>query len=145
MPLRVRFAYPSGNKLGISVERLADGMSYDFSPPPAAGASGTGGTFAASPATPILALPESAGSFAGQYKLTLPDAVTGSWSDGDYTIAVHDVGRINEAEPGNIVVAQLAALMVGGDDATPLPSALAAAIVKALSGKPIQASFTITS
>jgi hypothetical protein len=106
MALRIRFQYPTGSSLGYSIERLRDGLLYDFS----------NGTFIASPATLISALPEDTGSFLGRYKITLVTQPS-QFTDGDYVISVHNTAT------GNTVVAELATVLHGGDDATVIPAA----------------------
>ncbi len=114
MALRIRFQYPTGSQLGYSIERLGDGTFFDF----------TGGTFAAAPASPIAALPEDAGIYLGRYKATLGTTPAAQFIDGDYAVTVHD-----QAASG-AVVAELAATMHSGDDATIFPSSpIAAAAV----------------
>ncbi len=112
MALRIRFQYTSGSQLGYSIERLSDGSSYDFST----------STFVASPTTLIASLPEDSGNFAGRYKLTLTPTPTTQFSDGDYVITVHN--KI----ASNIVVAELAATMHGGDDSTVIPQPLSSVV-----------------
>ena len=105
MALRIRFQYPTGSQLGYSIERLNDGSFYDF----------TNGTFVAVPATPIASLPEDTGIFAGRYKATLTPTPVAQFTDGDYVVTVHDQAATNN------VVAELAATMHAGDDATVFP------------------------
>ncbi len=105
MSLRIRFQYPTGSKLGYSIERLSDGSLYDFST----------STFVATPATPISVLPEDIGNFIGRYKLTLTPTPASQFIDGDYVVTVHDQAA------ANAVVAELAATMHAGDDATVIP------------------------
>ncbi len=102
MSLRIRFQYPTGSQLGYSIERLADGMLFDFST----------STFVAAPTTTIAILPEDTGVFVGRYRLTLTPTPTTQFSDGDYVVTVHD------QVAANAVVAELATTMHGGDDAT---------------------------
>jgi hypothetical protein len=106
MALRIRFQYPTGSRLGYSIERLGDGMLYDFS----------NSTFVASPATLISPLPEDTGSFLGRYKATLTPTAAAQFTDGDYVVTVHDQAN------SNVVVAELAATIHSGDDATVFPS-----------------------
>ena len=105
MALRIRFQYPTGSKLGYSIERLTDGSFYDFS----------NGTFVAAPTTPISNLLEDAGIFLGRYKVTLTPTPVAQFTDGDYVVTVHDQAASNN------VVAELAAAMHLGDDATVIP------------------------
>ena len=105
MALRIRFQYQTGSQLGYSIERLSDGSLYDFS----------NGTFVASPATPISSLPEDTGIFVGRYKVTLTPTPVAQFTDGDYAVTVHDQAASNN------VVAELAATMHGGDDASVIP------------------------
>ena len=115
MALRIRFQYPSGNHLGYSVERLADGLLFDFAD----------STFKATPGTPIAPLPEDAGIFIGRYRATLTPTV---WSDGDYGVTVHHTAE------SNVVVSELGATMKNNDDATYIQSANSAAYPTVLSG-----------
>ena len=112
MALRIRFQYPTGSMLGYSIERLSDGLFYDFS----------NGTFAASPATPINGLPEDTGIFLGRYKATLSTTPVAQFSDGDYVATVHDQAASNK------VVAELAVTMHLGDDATVIPQPVGNAV-----------------
>jgi hypothetical protein len=105
MALRIRFQYPTGSRLGYSIERLSDGALYDFS----------NSTFTAAPATPISSLPEDTGIFLGRYKVTLAPTPVAQFSDGDYVVTVHDQASSNN------VVAELAATIHLGDDATVIP------------------------
>ena len=106
MALRIRFQYPSGSKLGYSIERLSDSMLYDFSQ----------AAFVASPATLISSLPEDTGSFIGRFRATLSPTPSSQFSDGDYVVTVHDLAN------SNAVVAELAATFHSGDDATVFPA-----------------------
>lgn len=105
MSLRIRFQYPTGSKLGYSIERLSDGSLYDFST----------STFVATPATPISVLPEDIGNFIGRYKLTLTPTPASQFIDGDYVVTVHDQAN------ANAVVAELGATLHAGDDASVIP------------------------
>jgi hypothetical protein len=105
MAMRIRFQYPSGNHIGYSVERLSDGLLYDF----------VADTFVANSTTPILALPEDTGIFVGRYKATLPTPAA-QFTDGDYAVTIHHIAE------GNAVVAELAMAMHSGDDATYFPA-----------------------
>jgi hypothetical protein len=120
MALRIRFAHPTGAKLAYSVERLGDGLLFDFAD----------GTFKAAPKTPTAALPEDVAIFRGRYKATLDPTPTAQFPDGDYTVTVHDQPEM----AGDVasVVAELAARMFQGDDQPPSPEAFGAAAVAAL-------------
>jgi hypothetical protein len=107
MALRIRFQYPTGSQLGYSIERLSDGDFYDFS----------NSTFVATPVTLISPLPEDTGSFIGRYKATLSSTPTAQFADGDYVVTVHDQAN------SNAVVAELAATIHSGNDATVFPMA----------------------
>jgi hypothetical protein len=110
MSLRIRFQYQSGASLGYSIERLSDGTFWDF-----ASSGGTAGTFTASPTTLIGPLPEDTVNFVGRYNTTLttPGA---QFTDGAYVVTVHNTAASNQ------VVAELAVVMHGGDDAPVFPS-----------------------
>jgi hypothetical protein len=105
MPIHIRFPYPSGNHLGYSVERLSDGLFYDFGD----------STFKATPARPTAPLPEDTGIFVGRYKANLDPTPASIFTDGDYAVTVHHTAE------GNVVVDQLGATMHDGDDATYFP------------------------
>jgi hypothetical protein len=105
MALRIRFQYPTAAQLGYSIERLNDGSIYDFSTT----------TFVAIPVTPIASLPEGTGIFVGRYKVTLNPTPVAQFTDGDYVVTVHDQAASSS------VVAELAATMHAGDDATVIP------------------------
>ena len=105
MALRIRFQYPTGSKLGYSLERLSDGTYYDFST----------STFVASPTTAISSLPEDGGNFLGRYKQTLSPTPASTFIDGDYVVTIHDQSASNN------VVAELASTMHAGDDAPVIP------------------------
>ena len=101
MSLRVRFQYTTGASLGYSIERLADGLFFDFST----------STFTTTPSTLIAALPEDSGNYQGRYKLTLATTPSAQFTNGSYAITIHNTGA------GNLVVGELSAIMFGGDDA----------------------------
>jgi len=107
MALRVRFQFQTASTLGYSIERLSDGLFWDF----AAQGVGTGQTFVASPGIPIANLPEDSGNFAGRYKVTLATTPQAQFSDGDYCVTVHN------SASANAVVGELISTMHGGDDA----------------------------
>jgi hypothetical protein len=106
MALKIRFQYPTGSRLGYSIERLSDGSLYDFS----------AANFVATPTTLISPLPEDAGSFIGRYKTTLTPTPPQLFTDGDYVVTIHDEAN------ASVVVAELAATIHAGDDATVIPA-----------------------
>ena len=97
--IRIRFQYPTGYQLGYSVERLSDGLLYDFST----------STFVTTPATLINPIAEDTGSFLGRYKDTLTPTPVAQFTDGHYCVTVHDTVTKQ-------VVAELATTMSNGDD-----------------------------
>lgn len=107
MALNVRFQYPTGSSLGVSIERLSDGLLYDFAD----------GTFKGSPGTLIQAVAEDVAPFLGRYKATLTPTPEAQFSDGDYVVTVHDAANAGQ------VVAELGATMKGGSDGTYFPPA----------------------
>ena len=98
MPITVRFPYATGASLGYSLERLADGLLFDF----------TGATFVSSPATLVASLPELTPNFPGLYGATLTSTPTAQFPDGDYSLNVHDT---NDA---NLVVGVGTKVLAGG-------------------------------
>lgn len=106
MPLRIRYQYQSGSSLGFSIERLVDGLFFDF------GSS----TFKASPGVAVASLPEDSGNFVGRYKYTLAATPPAQFIDGDYVVTIHN------AAAGNLVVDELPVVMHAGDDATVIPA-----------------------
>jgi hypothetical protein len=113
MGLRIRFQYQTGSSLGYSVERLADGLLWDF----AAAGAGTGQTFTANPSVPVAVLPEDTGNFVGRFRSTLSSTPGTQFTDGDYCVTIHNAGN------GNMVVGELVTTMHGGDDAPYFPAA----------------------
>jgi hypothetical protein len=112
MALRIRFQYPTGSKLGYSIERLNDGLLYDSS----------NSTFVATPSTLISPLPEDSGSFIGRYKATLTSTPAAQFTNGDYVVTVHDLAN------SDAVVAELGATFYAGNDATVIPQPIGTAI-----------------
>lgn len=112
MAMRIRFQFSPGYSLGYSIERLADGLLYDFSTTGA-----TAGTFVASPASPLGTLTADAGNFYGRYKATLVPTPVAQFLNGDYCVTIHN------KTASNAVIAQLGVVMNNGDDATVVPSA----------------------
>ncbi len=110
MSLRIRYQYSTGSTLGYSVERLSDGLFWDFAGSifNALGSITTGNL--------IASLPEDTSNFAGRYKVTLVTTAAG-WTDGDFAITIHNTAA------SNAVVGQLGCVMHSKDDATVIPSA----------------------
>ena len=106
MALRVRFQYTSGASLGFSVERLVDGLYYDFAD----------GTFKASTTTPVSALSAGTGNFQGAYLGQVSSTPIAQFPNGDYAVGVHDLSV------GNTLIAYLGATLYGGDDAPVFPA-----------------------
>ena len=104
MPIRIRYQYPTGSKLGYSIERLSDGTFFDFN----------SATFLATPTTLISVLPEDTGSFLGRYKTTLTSTPSAQFTDGDYAVTIHNTVT-------NTVAGELAVVMHAGNDATVIP------------------------
>lgn len=100
--IRIRFQYATDRSLAYSVERLADGLLFDFAD----------STFKAEPATLTAPLPEDSGLFKGRYKATLAPTPPAQFEDGHYAITVHDVD-LGE------VASELAAVVYKGDDLPP--------------------------
>jgi hypothetical protein len=111
MSLRIRFQYPAGGLLGFSIERLSDGLLYDF-----AVVGPTSGSFTANPTVAIAGLPADTGNFVGRYKTTLATTPASQFTDGDYCVSIHNLTT------NNTVVAELQVEMHGGDDAPVSPS-----------------------
>jgi hypothetical protein len=104
--LHIRYQYDPGSSLGISIERLSDGLFYDFS------TSGTtAASFTTSPGTQVTSLTAESGNFSGRYSLTLAQTPVSVFPDGQYCVNIHDMNRANQ------VVAILVATMSDGDDA----------------------------
>ena len=106
MALRIRFQYRQGASLGVSLERLADGLLFDF-----ATTGPTVGTFTATPASMVAPLTADSGNLAGRYKSTISPTPVAQFADGGYCVMVHDMNN------ANAVVALIGASMAGGDDA----------------------------
>ena len=113
MALRIRYVYAPGSLLGYSVERLADGLYYDFAD----------GTFKVSPTTPINALTAQAGNFAGLYRDTIASTPSAQFANGEYAVNIHNVGA------ANAVLGVVGATIFGGDDATVFPGGPVASVV----------------
>lgn len=100
MALRIRFQYLTGQNLGFSIERLADGLILDQADM----------TFKITPGTVIGNLAESATPYQGLYKLTLANTPVAQFSNGNYAINIHNTLT------GNQIIAVLSAQMISGDD-----------------------------
>lgn len=105
MGLHVRFQYPTGSALGYSIERLSDGLFYDYGD----------STFKLNPVTWIRALIEGTGIFVGRYSDTLTPTPSNQFTDGEYCISIHDTAN------NNTIVGQLSDVMHAGDDAPVFP------------------------
>jgi hypothetical protein len=111
MGLRIRFQYQTAASLGYSIERLSDGLLFDF-----ATVGPTPSTFTATPSISIAALPADAGNFLGRYKANLTLTPPNQFTDGYYCVTIHNVAA------NNVVVAELSVEMHGGDDAPVVPA-----------------------
>ena len=105
MALRIRYQYQTGSSLGYSIERLIDGLFFDFS----------NSIFNQIPSILIASLPEDIGNFIGRYKVTLTPTPSSQFTDGDYAISIHNLAATN------LVAGQLSVTMHGGNDATVFP------------------------
>ena len=86
--------------LGYSIERVRDGLFFDFSD----------GTFKASPATAIANLTAETGRYVGRYSATLTSTPASQFQDGQYAIGIHAL------QQSNALVGLLDAMMYNGDD-----------------------------
>lgn len=103
MSLRVRFQSAQGALLGYSIERLSDGLNYDFAD----------GTFKNSaPTTPVATLTAGTGNRAGIYSATLSPTPQAQFANGDYAVYIHNTAASND------VISVIGAVMYNGDDAT---------------------------
>jgi hypothetical protein len=100
MALRVRYQSDSGQALGYAIERLADGLLFDFA----------AGTFTATPGTPVADLTEGTDRYAGLYRATLDPTPVEQFSDGEYQVTIHDTAA------AAALVGLTSAIMHGGDD-----------------------------
>lgn len=110
MALRIRYARDPGETLAYSVERLSDGAFWGG---PSANSFGTTGATSAGVVTPLP--PSPASGLAGRYGVTIPDAITATWADGNYCVNVHNAA--------GAVIACLGAALHGGDDGPFFPPA----------------------
>jgi hypothetical protein len=111
MGLRIRFQYQTAALLGFSIERLNDGLLYDF-----ANTGPTANTFAAIPSVGIASLPEDTGVFVGRYKSNLSATPPSQFVDGDYCVTIHNLAG------NNIAVGELRLEMHAGDDGPVFPT-----------------------
>jgi hypothetical protein len=107
MALRVRFQADPGRALGYALERLGDGLGFDFAD----------GTFKLSPGTPVAALTEGSGIYAGLYRATLDPTPVEQFPDSQVQVTIHDTAAANVLVAGGL----LSALLHGGDDAPVFP------------------------
>lgn len=103
MALRVAVQYLPGSTLGYSIKRLSDGYYYNFT---------TGAFVASQPSTSdlIATLPALAAPYSGRYEATLTPTPQAQFSDGFYSVTVHDTAASNN------VVMVLQDEMASGDD-----------------------------
>src|SRR4051812_15088338 len=105
MALKIRIQYSPGASLGYSIERLSDGLLYDFGD----------GTFKASPVTSVSTLTEGTGNFVGRYKATRASTPIEQFTNGKYAIYFHNMAA------SNFVVGLSEAVFYNGDDAVVFP------------------------
>lgn len=110
--INIRFQYPPGAALAISIEQLSSGLYYDFKD----GTFVPRGVDAGAPW--IAPLPEDHGMFLGRYILALMPTPNPPFADGDYVVTVHDTAAV---PPAPSAVAELALTMFNGSDATVFP------------------------
>lgn len=103
--LRIRFVSDPGRSLVCRIERLADGLLFDFDPATL--------NFSASPAQPFAPVSEES---LGLYQKNLFSDAWGIFPDGNYCVTLHDTSA------GNLAIGISEATMRGGDDG---PSAVA--------------------
>ncbi len=101
MALRIRYASTPGASLGYSIERLADGLYYDFS----------NAVFSAAPTTQINALTATTGNLVGLYRDTITSTPQTVFANGEYAVNIHNIGS------SNVVIGVLGAIMANGDSA----------------------------
>jgi hypothetical protein len=106
MPLRIRFQHVPGASLAYSIERLADGLYFDFSD----------GTFKANPTTPVAGLTAGTGIYASRYAAVLTPTPPSQFANGEYAIGIHDTAS------ANALIGLMAARMYNGDDAPIFPA-----------------------
>lgn len=106
MALRIRFQYPTANKLGYSIEQLISGYVYDFNLTVFVPFAKT------TVANMILPLPEMGAPFIGSYDYNMNNTPNFVFQDTDYVVKIHDTAN------NNLVLANLCATMRDGDDMT---------------------------
>lgn len=111
MPMRFRFQYSSGSNLGFSVERLADGLFFDF-----ATSGSTAQTFCSTPTQQIMPVTEGAGVLLGSYNYTITNTPATVFTDGDYALRIHNIAS------ADMVVGLIGDVMYNGDDEPVFPS-----------------------
>ena len=101
MALRIRYASTPGATLGYSIERLADGLYYDFN----------NAVFTATPTTLMNSLTAATGLLGGLYRDTIASTPQSVFSNGEYAVNIHNIGATSA------VIGVLGATMFGGDSA----------------------------
>ncbi len=101
MAFRIRYAYPPGFSLGYSIERLIDGLYYDFAD----------STFKATATTPVNALSVLAGNYVGLYRDTVTSTPQAQFTNGEYSVNIHNMAS------ANAIVGLLGMTMYNGDSA----------------------------
>ncbi|MEO6808425.1 MAG: hypothetical protein ABI353_04875 [Isosphaeraceae bacterium] len=102
--LRIRFVSDPGRSLVCRIERLADGLIFDFDPAAL--------NFGETPGQPFAPVTEES---LGLYQKNLFSAPWGVFPDGNYCVTLHDTSA------GNLAIGISEATMRGGDDS---PSAV---------------------
>ena len=107
MALRIRYASTPGATLGYSIERLADGLYFDFA----------NAAFTATPTTQVNSLTATTGNLIGLYRDTIASTPQAVFLNGEYAVNIHNIGA------SNAVIGVLGATMYGGDSAPVFPAA----------------------
>lgn len=97
--LRIRFVSDPGRSLVCRIERLADGLIFDFDPAAL--------NFEEAPGQPFTPIAETS---PGLYQKNLFSVPPGVFPDGNYCVTLHD------AKAGNVAIGISEATMHGGDD-----------------------------
>ena len=118
MALHVRFATASGGSFGCSIERLFDGLHYDFST----------STFVATPTTEVQAMTVGSGNYAGLYTLDFVATPIAQFSDGEYAAYIHNTSS------ANLVVAVFSVVMINGDSIPLTLTNIAGAVLNSAAG-----------